>query len=53
MHLAQPSVTDWAVLLVGCIVIGALALGGLWLYLAWKVSGLATQCCMALLWVQM
>jgi hypothetical protein len=36
-HLAQPSVTDWAVLLVGYFVLGCLAMAGLWLYLAWRV----------------
>lgn len=36
-HLAQPSVTDWAVLLVGYVVLGCLAMAGLWLYLAWRV----------------
>ena len=30
-HLAQPSVTDWAVLLVGYVVLGCLAMAGLWL----------------------
>lgn len=37
MHLAQPTITDWAVLMVGYIVVGCLALAGLWTYLAWKV----------------
>ena len=27
-HLAQPSVTDWAVLMVGYLVLGCLALAG-------------------------
>lgn len=43
VHLAQPSVTDWVVLLVGYFVISALALAGLWLYLAWKVCLAETQ----------
>ncbi|CAL8470841.1 g10383 [Coccomyxa elongata] len=37
VHLAQPTITDWAVLMVGYIVVGCLALAGLWTYLAWKV----------------
>jgi len=37
VHLAQPTITDWAVLWVGYVVLGALALAGLWTYLAWKV----------------
>lgn len=36
IHLAQPTVADWAVTGVGYVVLGALALAGLWLYLAWK-----------------
>lgn len=37
IHLAQPTITDWAVLMVGYVVIGGLALAGLWVFLAWKV----------------
>ncbi|CAL5223373.1 g5878 [Coccomyxa viridis] len=36
-HLTQPSVTDWAVLMVGYVVLGCLAMAGLWLYLAWRM----------------
>ncbi|KAK9904177.1 hypothetical protein WJX75_006045 [Coccomyxa subellipsoidea] len=37
VHLAQPTITDWAVLVAGYVVVGGLALAGLWTYLAWKV----------------
>jgi hypothetical protein len=37
LHLAQPTIMDWAVLTVGYVVIGGLALAGLWVFLAWKV----------------
>jgi len=29
VHLSQPSVTDWAVLIVGYIVLGCLAMAGM------------------------